>query len=71
LHRFRLLCSIVFAVRFGADGVARVGEQGFIGEPGTWIVFDHQGGRSNWPDVEFRHVFEPVDALAQAYLDRV
>lgn len=69
MYRFKILASVVQAARIGEDGYLRQGEKWLIGDPGSWLVFDHHGGTSNWTHEEFVLAFEPADEQARLYLE--
>jgi hypothetical protein len=69
LFRFRLLASEVLAVQIGASGILKFEGRELVGDPYSWLVFDHQGGQSVWRDPEFRVTFEPMDDVARKYME--
>lgn len=69
MFRFKLLASEVSAVQIGPDGEVEIDGHELVGDALSWVVFDHQGGRTVWDDPEFRATFEPVDEAARLYLE--
>lgn len=67
--RFKLMASEVRAIQIGPDGVVEIDGHELVGDAGTWVVYDHQGGETVWQDPEFRATFEPVDEAARLYLE--
>ena len=63
------MASEVLAVQVGADGTVEIEGRVMVGDPLTWLVYDHHGGKSSWPDPEFRVTFEPIDDEARRYLE--